>query len=61
MDVCLLLHRSVVWLTGSGSSILIIATPLPGGGAEHEGRDVLQHVELTWPSPEEQPRGSLIG
>lgn len=58
---CLFLYRSVVWLTGCGSSLLVVATPLPGSGGEHDGRDLLQHVELSWPLPEEQPQASLIG
>lgn len=62
---CLLLSRHVVWLTGLPSSVLVIATPLPqaggGGVGEHEGRDLLQHVELSWGSPDEPPHASVIG
>lgn len=52
-----------MWLTGPTSSVLLIATPLPGGGGggEQEGRDLLQQVELTWASGDEPPKATIIG
>ena len=50
-----------MWLTGPTSSLLVISTPLSGGGGEHEGRDLLQHVELTWGSVELPPKATVIG
>ena len=56
-----LASRSIVWLTGPTSSLLVISTPLPGGGGQHEGRDLLQHVELSWGSAVLPPKANLIG
>lgn len=50
-----------MWLTGPTSSLLVISTPLPGGGGEHEGRDLLQHVDLIWDSVELPPKATLVG
>ncbi|KAA6419594.1 MAG: elongator complex 1-like [Trebouxia sp. A1-2] len=47
--------RSIVWLTGS-SSLLVIGTPLPGeGGGEQEHRDILQRLSISWSNGTERP------
>lgn len=61
MLACVLVSRGLVWLTGLPSSVLVIATPLPGGGGAHEGRDLLQHVELTWGALDKPPQASIMG
>ncbi|DBA88250.1 hypothetical protein WJX77_011440 [Trebouxia sp. C0004] len=47
--------RSIVWLTGS-SSLLVIGTPVPEeGGGEQEHTDILQQLSISWEDGTEQP------
>lgn len=53
--------RSIVWLTGS-SSLLVVATPLPEqGGAVQEHRDMLYQLDITWAQDTQQPSVVISG